>query len=92
MMSSMSDGWRFEQIVNVGSHYNYTTEDHSEYLLIVSKEYDANDHHADKATSDKKKVILSHSNYLKFDSIYQWVWWLLESYLHRISNVILNRN
>jgi len=55
MMSSMSDGWRFEQIVNVGSHYNYTTEDHSEYLLIVSKEYDANDHHADKATSDKKK-------------------------------------
>jgi hypothetical protein len=61
MMSTMSDGWRFEQIVNVGSHYNYTTEDHSEYLLIVSKEYDANDHMNDKASSDKRKKIFNQN-------------------------------
>ncbi len=44
------------KIVNVGSHYNYTNEDHSEYLLIVSKEYDANDHLSEKASSEKRKV------------------------------------
>ena len=56
MMSTMSDGWRFEQIVNVGSHYNYTAEDHSEYLLIVSKEYGINDNVNEKEGSDKRKV------------------------------------
>lgn len=59
MMSTMSDGWRFEQIVNVGAHYNYTTEDHSEYLLIVSKEYDANDQLNEKQSSDKRKKIVN---------------------------------
>ena len=57
MMSTMSDGWRFEQIVNVGSHYNYTTDDHSEYLLIVSKEYGINDNINEKEGSDKRKVV-----------------------------------
>lgn len=76
--------------MNVGSHYNYTNEDHSEYLLIVSKEYDANDHHNDKATSDKKKVILSPVN-LKFDSISKWIWWLLEFNLNRLSNLIARK-
>ena len=42
--------------MNVGAHYNYTTEDHSEYLLIVSKEYDANDQLNEKQSSDKRKV------------------------------------
>jgi len=62
MMSTMSDGWRFEQIVNVGSHYNYTTEDHSEYLLIVSKEYGINDNinECDQG-SDKRKKIVGHA-------------------------------
>jgi hypothetical protein len=48
------------QIVNVGSHYNYTHEDHSEYLLIVSKEYGGahlNDNNTnDNEGSDKRKV------------------------------------
>jgi BTB/POZ domain-containing protein KCTD2/5/17 len=56
MMSTMSDGWKFEQIVNVGSHYNYTTDDHSEYLLIVSKEYGINENVNEKEGSDKRKV------------------------------------
>lgn len=56
MLSTMSDGWKFEQIVNVGSHYNYTNDDHSEYLLIVSKEYGVNDHINETESSDKRKV------------------------------------
>ena len=45
------------QIVNVGSHYNYTNEEHAEYLLIVSKEYGVNDNIHDSEGSDKRKVI-----------------------------------
>jgi hypothetical protein len=65
MMSTMSDGWKFEQIVNVGSHYNYTTDDHSEYLLIVSKEYGINENVNEKEGSDKRKV------WLKFYLVYE---------------------
>jgi hypothetical protein len=61
MMSTMSDGWKFEQIVNVGSHYNYTTDDHSEYLLIVSKEYGINENINEKEGSDKRKKIVQHA-------------------------------
>ncbi|XP_077195721.1 BTB/POZ domain-containing protein KCTD17 isoform X1 [Paroedura picta] len=38
MVSTMSDGWRFEQLVNIGSTYNYGNEDQSEFLCVVSKE------------------------------------------------------
>jgi BTB/POZ domain-containing protein KCTD2/5/17 len=26
MVSSMSDGWRFEQLINIGTQYNYGSE------------------------------------------------------------------
>ncbi|XP_069460557.1 BTB/POZ domain-containing protein KCTD17 [Ambystoma mexicanum] len=38
MVSTMSDGWRFEQLVNIGSSYNYGGEDQAEFLCVVSKE------------------------------------------------------
>uniref|UniRef100_A0A8C4VH49 Potassium channel tetramerization domain containing 17 n=2 Tax=Gopherus TaxID=38771 RepID=A0A8C4VH49_9SAUR len=38
MVSTMSDGWRFEQLVNIGSSYNYGNEDQTEFLCVVSKE------------------------------------------------------
>ncbi|KAM9582026.1 BTB/POZ domain-containing protein KCTD17 isoform 3-T5 [Guaruba guarouba] len=38
MVSTMSDGWRFEQLVNIGSSYNYGNEDQTEFLCMVSKE------------------------------------------------------
>ncbi|XP_025062678.1 BTB/POZ domain-containing protein KCTD17 isoform X1 [Alligator sinensis] len=38
MVSTMSDGWRFEQLVNIGSTYNYGNEDQTEFLCVVSKE------------------------------------------------------
>ncbi|NWX91760.1 KCD17 protein, partial [Nothoprocta ornata] len=38
MVSTMSDGWRFEQLVNIGSSYSYGNEDQTEFLCVVSKE------------------------------------------------------
>jgi len=37
-ISNMSDGWRFEQLLNIGSNYNYGPEEQGEYLCIVSKD------------------------------------------------------
>ncbi|XP_071444894.1 BTB/POZ domain-containing protein KCTD5 [Hetaerina americana] len=41
MVSTMSDGWKFEQLINIGSQYNYGNEDHAEFLCVVSREYGA---------------------------------------------------
>lgn len=38
MMSTMSDGWRFEQLISVGSCYNYGSEDQAEFLCVVSRD------------------------------------------------------
>ncbi|KAJ8037684.1 BTB/POZ domain-containing protein KCTD5 [Holothuria leucospilota] len=38
MVSTMSDGWRFEQLVSIGSSYNYGEENQAEFLCVVSKE------------------------------------------------------
>ena len=39
MVSTMSDGWKFEQLINIGSHYQYGSEEHAEFLCVVSREY-----------------------------------------------------
>ncbi|RXM32384.1 BAI1-associated protein 3 [Acipenser ruthenus] len=38
MVSTMSDGWKFEQLVSVGSPIGYGRDHQSEFLLIVSRE------------------------------------------------------
>ncbi|XP_055709813.1 BTB/POZ domain-containing protein KCTD5 [Phlebotomus papatasi] len=38
LVSTMSDGWRFEQLVNIGTQYNYGSEENAEFLCVVSKE------------------------------------------------------
>lgn len=38
MVSTMSDGWKFEQLVNIGSQYNYGADEHAEFLCVVSRE------------------------------------------------------
>jgi hypothetical protein len=43
MVSTMSDGWKFEQLVNIGSSYNYSNDgDQAEFLCVVSRECSAN--------------------------------------------------
>ncbi|KAF2367225.1 Potassium channel tetramerization-type BTB domain [Trinorchestia longiramus] len=39
LISTMSDGWDFEQVINVGSQYTYGSEDQAEFLCVVSREY-----------------------------------------------------
>jgi len=58
MVSTMSDGWKFEQLIRIGSHYQYGNEDHSEFLCVVSREY-PNNVHSDKLneSTDRAKVI-----------------------------------
>ncbi|KAM8930663.1 BTB/POZ domain-containing protein KCTD17 [Pelodytes ibericus] len=38
MVSTMSDSWKFEQLVNVGSPYSYSSEGQAEFLCVVSRE------------------------------------------------------
>ncbi|XP_068108041.1 BTB/POZ domain-containing protein KCTD17 [Hyperolius riggenbachi] len=38
MVSTMSDSWKFEQLVNVGSPYSYSSEGQPEFLCVVSRE------------------------------------------------------
>ncbi|XP_064246913.1 3-phosphoinositide-dependent protein kinase 1 isoform X4 [Passer domesticus] len=38
MVSTMSDGWKFEQLVSIGSQYSCGRAQQSEFLLIVSRE------------------------------------------------------
>ncbi|XP_031518239.1 BTB/POZ domain-containing protein KCTD5 isoform X1 [Papio anubis] len=57
MVSTMSDGWKFEQLVSIGSSYNYGNEDQAEFLCVVSKElhntpYGTASEPSEKAKSD----------------------------------------
>ena len=51
----MSDGWKFEQLINIGSGYQYGNDDHAEFLCVVSREIHPNvndvpePQHTDKA-------------------------------------------
>ncbi|XP_021072588.1 BTB/POZ domain-containing protein KCTD17 isoform X3 [Mus pahari] len=56
MVSTMSDGWRFEQLVNIGSSYNYGSEDQAEFLCVVSKELHSSPHGLSSESTRKAKV------------------------------------
>ncbi|XP_005379244.1 PREDICTED: BTB/POZ domain-containing protein KCTD17 isoform X4 [Chinchilla lanigera] len=55
MVSTMSDGWRFEQLVNIGSSYNYGSEDQAEFLCVVSKELHSSPNGLSSDSSRKTK-------------------------------------
>jgi len=40
LVSTLSDGWEFVQLVSIGSLYQYGNEDNAEFLCIVSKQID----------------------------------------------------
>lgn len=63
LVSTMSDGWKFEQLINIGSHYQYGSDDRgSEFLCVVSREYppsneSTNGHDPHPTRTDKAKVL-----------------------------------
>lgn len=58
LVSAMSDGWRFEQLVPIGSSYHFSTEDQAEYLCVVSREYpDATSDAPDPHSLDKGNLL-----------------------------------
>ena len=58
LVSTMSDGWKFEQLINIGSQYQYGNEDRAEFLCVVSREeLPTNGNDAPEAEpSDRAKV------------------------------------
>lgn len=59
MVSTMSDGWKFEQLINIGSQYNYGTDDHAEFLCVVSREYGSVLNAKETEPTDRAKVCKS---------------------------------
>ncbi|XP_043082271.1 BTB/POZ domain-containing protein KCTD5 isoform X3 [Puntigrus tetrazona] len=57
MVSTMSDGWKFEQLVNIGSSYNYGNEDQAEFLCVVSKELHNQSYSSNTQPSEKAKIL-----------------------------------
>ncbi|XP_043282147.1 BTB/POZ domain-containing protein KCTD5 isoform X2 [Venturia canescens] len=58
MVSTMSDGWKFEQLINIGSQYNYANDDHAEFLCVVSREYGASQLSCkEQESTDRVKVL-----------------------------------
>jgi hypothetical protein len=55
MVSSMSDGWRFEQLINIGTQYNYGSEENAEFLFVVSKECLSSNNQQE--SNDRAKVL-----------------------------------
>lgn len=51
----MSDGWRFEQLINIGTQYNYGQEENAEFLFVVSKECPLNPR--EQESNDRAKVL-----------------------------------
>ena len=57
LVSTMSDGWKFEQLVNIGSQYNYGTDEHAEFLCVVSRECDVSNGDKEVELNDRAKVL-----------------------------------
>lgn len=57
MVSTMSDGWKFEQLINIGSQYNYGNDEHAEFLCVVSRECGSSLNSNDVEPTDRAKVL-----------------------------------
>lgn len=63
LMSSMVDGWKFEQLINAGSQYNYGANDQAEYLCVVSRECSTTDSSNNGLEpSDKAKLLVQKAS------------------------------
>jgi hypothetical protein len=54
MLSTLSDGWKMTQLVNIGSQYSYSSDDQSEFLVVVSREFDESPRSNTKPTTKEK--------------------------------------
>ncbi|KAK1163897.1 BTB/POZ domain-containing protein KCTD2 [Acipenser oxyrinchus oxyrinchus] len=57
MISTMSDGWKFEQLISIGSSYNYGNEDQAEFLCVVSRELNNSTNGIVIEPSEKAKIL-----------------------------------
>nr|XP_037856531.1 BTB/POZ domain-containing protein KCTD5-like [Chlorocebus sabaeus] len=57
MVSTMSDSRKFEQLVSIGSSYNYGNEDQSKFLYVMSKELHNTPYSMASEPSKKTKIL-----------------------------------
>jgi len=77
MVSTMSDGWKFEQLVNIGSQYNYGNGDHSEFLCVVSREcVDSGNPSVQDQSNDRAKVFIIYFVLKKLFYLTLVVWYM----------------
>ncbi|CAB4010108.1 BTB POZ domain-containing KCTD5-like [Paramuricea clavata] len=57
MVSSLPDGWRFEQLISVGSNYQYGAEDQAEFLCVVSRDITDSEEQGAAAQSERAKAL-----------------------------------
>lgn len=57
MVSTMSDGWKFEQLISIGSSYNYGNEDQAEFLCVVSRELNNSTNGVVIEPTEKAKIL-----------------------------------
>lgn len=57
MVSTMSDDWNFEQLINIPAQFNYGGEEHTEYICIVSRESGGNLGGEPTAFNDRAKAL-----------------------------------
>lgn len=57
MVSSLPDGWRFEQLISVGSNYQYGAEDQAEFLCVVSRDITDSEEPGAGAQSERAKAL-----------------------------------
>ena len=59
MLTSLSDGWKMTQLVNIGSQYSYSSDDQSEFLVVVSREFNETPQSKEKPT-DRERALTEH--------------------------------
>lgn len=57
MVSTMSDGWKFQQLISIGSSYNYGSKDQAEFLCVLSRELNNSTNGIVIQPSEKAKVL-----------------------------------
>ncbi|KAM4805401.1 BTB/POZ domain-containing protein KCTD5-like [Urocitellus parryii] len=57
MVSTLPDGWKFEQLVSIGSSYHYGNEDLAELLPVASKELPNTPYGTTSEPSEEAKIL-----------------------------------